>query len=114
MQEQLRQLLSSKGVNMDDVSYGFHWPPFNSIDHLHMHAIAPASKMRFTAKIVFKPINLWFCTVRMTKKKIKIYGIYWHNNEKNHSFISFIDGICVVEAETSKLIWKNSFVISQY
>lgn len=70
MQEQLRQLLSSKGVNLDDVSYGFHWPPFTSIDHLHMHAIAPVSKMRIISKIIFKPINLWYCTVYMTKNTL--------------------------------------------
>lgn len=63
MQTELRNLLSTKNVNLDDVSYGFHWPPFTSIDHLHMHAIAPASKMRFVARQVFKPINMWYCSV---------------------------------------------------
>lgn len=63
MQNELRNLLNTKDVNLDDVSYGFHWPPFTSIDHLHMHAIAPASKMGFIARQVFKPINMWYCTV---------------------------------------------------
>lgn len=63
MQEQLRILLTEKNVNLDDVSYGFHWPPFTSIDHLHMHAIAPASKMGFIGRLIFKPINIWYCTV---------------------------------------------------
>lgn len=64
MQNELRNLLGTKNVNLDDVSYGFHWPPFTSIDHLHMHAIAPASKMGFFARLVFKPINMWYCSVR--------------------------------------------------
>lgn len=64
MQNELRNLLNTKNVNLDDVSYGFHWPPFTSIDHLHMHAIAPASKMGFVQRLVFKPINMWYCTVR--------------------------------------------------
>lgn len=64
MQNELRNLLGTKNVNLEDVSYGFHWPPFTSIDHLHMHAIAPASKMGFFARLVFKPINMWYCSVR--------------------------------------------------
>lgn len=63
MKAELTNLLKDKNVNLDDVSYGFHWPPFTSIDHLHMHAIAPASKMSFFARQVFKPINMWYCTV---------------------------------------------------
>lgn len=63
MQNELRNLFSTKNVNLDDVSYGFHWPPFTSISHLHMHGIAPASKMGFIARQVFKPINMWYCTV---------------------------------------------------
>lgn len=65
MQNELRNLLSTKDVNVDDISFGFHWPPFISIDHLHMHAIAPASKMGFFARLVFKPINMWYCSVSL-------------------------------------------------
>lgn len=64
MQNELRNLIQSKNMNIDDISYGFHWPPFTSIDHLHMHAIAPASKMGFISRQVFKPINIWYCSVR--------------------------------------------------
>lgn len=63
MQEQLGNLLKEKNVDLNDVSYGFHWPPFISISHLHMHAIAPASKMRFTARISYMPIDMWYCSV---------------------------------------------------
>lgn len=104
MQEQLRQLLSSKGVNMDDVSYGFHWPPFTSIDHLHMHAIAPVSEMRFIAKIVFKPINLWYCTVCMTKKQLTFLSLIGIKRRKTSFHSIYTAGICVVEAETSQLM----------
>lgn len=63
MQDQLKELLRSKGVDLEDVSYGFHWPPFVSVKHLHMHAIAPMSKMSFISRLVFKPINMWYCSV---------------------------------------------------
>ncbi|XP_055322194.1 adenosine 5'-monophosphoramidase HINT3-like [Sitodiplosis mosellana] len=71
MQNELRNLLSVKNVNLDDVSYGFHWPPFTSIDHLHMHAIAPVSKMGFVQRLVFKPINMWYCTPEYVLSKLK-------------------------------------------
>lgn len=66
MQNQLRELIRKKGVVLSDVSYGFHWPPFLSVRHLHMHAIAPASRMSFVSKYVFKPINIWYRTVSIS------------------------------------------------
>lgn len=69
MQNELRNLFSTKNVNLDDISYGFHWPPFTSITHLHMHGIAPASKMGFIARQIFKPINMWYCTVSLLERK---------------------------------------------
>eukprot|EP00127_Corallochytrium_limacisporum_P006363 Clim_evm74s225 gene=Clim_evmTU74s225 len=35
-----KQCLTDRGAPADDHRLGFHIPPFNSIDHLHMHAIA--------------------------------------------------------------------------
>lgn len=76
MKEQLAGFLSELNVNLDDVSYGFHWPPCTSIDHLHMHAIAPASKMGFVARLIFKPINMWYCSVSNAKICGKIDNSY--------------------------------------
>lgn len=63
MHIQLRELIRKKGVVLSDVSYGFHWPPFVSVRHLHMHAIAPASRMSFVSRCIFKPANIWYRTV---------------------------------------------------
>eukprot|EP00121_Abeoforma_whisleri_P004405 Awhi_evm1s3981 len=41
---------------------GFHWPPFNSIDHLHLHVIGPESTMSFFGKLEFKVGTLWYKT----------------------------------------------------
>jgi len=44
--------------------FGFHWPPFHSVHHLHLHAIAPRDQMGFIGKIIFRPDSFWFVSVR--------------------------------------------------
>lgn len=63
MQNQLRDLMQSKGVDLNDVSYGFHYPPFVSVKHLHMHGIGPISKMGLISRIIFARTNMWYCSV---------------------------------------------------
>uniref|UniRef100_A0A8D9BG16 Adenosine 5'-monophosphoramidase HINT3 n=2 Tax=Cacopsylla melanoneura TaxID=428564 RepID=A0A8D9BG16_9HEMI len=57
-----KRLMQEQGIPLDDVRYGFHWPPFYSIGHLHLHVIAPVSEMSFLSKLVFKPNTWWFVT----------------------------------------------------
>lgn len=66
MRQQLEELFRSKGLtDPKDVSYGFHWPPFISVKHLHLHGIGPVSKMSFIKRyLVFQPNNLWYRSVR--------------------------------------------------
>lgn len=66
-----KRILSEKGVNMNDVLMGFHWPPFNTVSHLHLHLIAPASEMSFIHRQMFKPNSFWFVGV-------SIYEIIWY------------------------------------
>ncbi|XP_076801337.1 adenosine 5'-monophosphoramidase HINT3-like [Clavelina lepadiformis] len=42
-----------------DARYGFHFPPFISIEHLHLHVICPASSMNFTHTNLFRE-NTWY------------------------------------------------------
>jgi diadenosine tetraphosphate (Ap4A) HIT family hydrolase len=35
-----------------DFIFCFHIPPFNSVDHLHMHVLAPATKMNFVYRYI--------------------------------------------------------------
>ncbi|KAH6921560.1 hypothetical protein HPB50_002225 [Hyalomma asiaticum] len=42
---------------------GFHWPPFTSISHLHLHVIAPVADMSMLARVIFMPGTPWFCLV---------------------------------------------------
>lgn len=55
-----KQVLTEKGADLSDVRFGFHWPPFNSIQHLHLHAISPASSMSFVSSLIFRPDSWWF------------------------------------------------------
>lgn len=40
--------------------FGYHWPPFNAINHLHLHAIGETSTMGFVAKGIFWSGSPWF------------------------------------------------------
>lgn len=54
------EFLSQMGGSVDEARLGFHWPPFNSISHLHLHVISPVKNMGFISGLVFKPNSYWF------------------------------------------------------
>merc|ERR1711911_424092 len=54
------ELVMKNGGDLSDCRMGFHWPPFNSISHLHLHVIFPASKMGFIGRIIFRPDTFYF------------------------------------------------------
>uniref|UniRef100_A0A671U8M2 Histidine triad nucleotide-binding protein 3-like n=1 Tax=Sparus aurata TaxID=8175 RepID=A0A671U8M2_SPAAU len=56
-------LEKNKVSNLDDVRFGFHIPPFSSVPHLHLHALAPASTMGFKSQLHYGPQSHWFITV---------------------------------------------------
>ncbi|XP_038583421.1 histidine triad nucleotide-binding protein 3-like isoform X3 [Micropterus salmoides] len=59
----MRILEKNKVSDLDDVRMGFHLPPFSSVPHLHLHALAPASKMNFRSLLHYGPQSHWFITV---------------------------------------------------
>lgn len=65
MEQELRNLYADENVSPENISLGFHWPPFISVPHLHMHGLAPTNEMNFLARWIFKPINYWFRTVHL-------------------------------------------------
>ncbi|XP_061560868.1 adenosine 5'-monophosphoramidase HINT3-like isoform X2 [Phycodurus eques] len=56
-------LEKNKVRDLTDIRLGFHVPPFSSVPHLHLHALAPASKMNESSQRRYGPRSHWFITV---------------------------------------------------
>ncbi|GBP13561.1 Histidine triad nucleotide-binding protein 3 [Eumeta japonica] len=48
-----KDMLSKNNFSISNARFGYHWPPFRSVKHLHLHAIAPESEMGYIAKMIF-------------------------------------------------------------
>ena len=57
-----KNAITNSVTDSEDVLYGYHWPPFNSIQHLHLHVIYPRSQMGFFARQIYRPNSFWFVT----------------------------------------------------
>ena len=60
MVDTAERVLREQNADMSDIRLGFHWPPFHSVSHLHLHAISPTSDMGLMARMIFKPNSWWF------------------------------------------------------
>ena len=45
------------------IRMGFHWPPFNSIKHLHLHVIFPETSISIVGRLIYRPGSFYFATV---------------------------------------------------
>ncbi|KAH9491852.1 Histidine triad nucleotide-binding protein 3 [Bulinus truncatus] len=66
-----KEFLAKEGGSLDDARLGFHWPPFNSISHLHLHVISPVKNIRFIGSLIYKPNSLWFVTPDWLIERLK-------------------------------------------
>ncbi|KAG7509421.1 histidine triad nucleotide-binding protein 3-like [Solea senegalensis] len=70
----MKMLEKNKVCDLDDVRLGFHLPPFSSVPHLHLHALAPASQMVFRSQLHYGPKSHWFITVDKVLSQLKTQG----------------------------------------
>ena len=61
-------IANQKGFEKSSIRTGFHWPPFNTVNHLHLHVISPIEDMGTLHRIMFKPDSYWFVSVRRSFK----------------------------------------------
>ncbi|KAM4579825.1 adenosine 5'-monophosphoramidase HINT3 isoform 1-T1 [Odontesthes bonariensis] len=58
-----KEILQRNNVtDLADVRFGFHWPPFCSVAHLHLHVLAPASQMGLMSRLFYRLNSYWFVT----------------------------------------------------
>ncbi|XP_031177591.1 histidine triad nucleotide-binding protein 3-like isoform X1 [Sander lucioperca] len=75
MEKMGRSILEKNKVsNLNDVRMGFHVPPFSSVPHLHLHALAPASTMNFKSQLRYGPQSHWFIPVNKVLSQLKTRG----------------------------------------
>ncbi|XP_057651378.1 adenosine 5'-monophosphoramidase HINT3-like isoform X2 [Diorhabda carinulata] len=70
MKEIGNRLLELNGGDSKDARLGFHCPPYNTVDHLHLHVISPVSEMEPYYQQVFQPHLLCFLLVDDVLKKL--------------------------------------------
>ena len=56
--------------NIENSQYSFHVPPYNSIDHLHLHAIGNRSSMTFAGALKYAEGTFYCWSVDQTIKRI--------------------------------------------
>lgn len=56
-------LAKENQTDVNEISLGFHLPPFNSVKHLHLHGISPKSEMTFLSRWMFRENSFWYKSV---------------------------------------------------
>ncbi|XP_070149727.1 adenosine 5'-monophosphoramidase HINT3 [Polyergus mexicanus] len=65
-------IISEKlNINPASTRTGFHWPPFNTVNHLHLHVISPIEKMTVIKKMMFKSSSFWFVSTDYVKSRLE-------------------------------------------
>ncbi|XP_028996817.1 adenosine 5'-monophosphoramidase HINT3-like [Betta splendens] len=72
MAEMGKAVLHDQGItDMTDIRMGFHQPPFISVNHLHLHVLAPVSQISKYMAYKFTPETCPFVTEESLRKRLK-------------------------------------------
>lgn len=76
MEQVARAVLKEQGAasGPDEARTGFHWPPFQSLKHLHMHVLAPVASLGFFSQISFMPDSWCFVTTPWLLDRLRGIG----------------------------------------
>ncbi|XP_033208922.1 histidine triad nucleotide-binding protein 3-like [Belonocnema kinseyi] len=71
MVETVDVLVNQQGFEKSSTRTGFHWPPFNTVNHLHLHVISPIESMGIIGRMMFKPDSFWFVNTDYVKSRFQ-------------------------------------------
>ncbi|XP_063054789.1 histidine triad nucleotide-binding protein 3 [Engraulis encrasicolus] len=75
MVEMGKEILQKNNItDLEDVRFGFHWPPFCSVSHLHLHVLAPVSQMGFISRQFYRLNSYWFITAEQLIQRLNSLG----------------------------------------
>ncbi|XP_015919648.2 adenosine 5'-monophosphoramidase HINT3 [Parasteatoda tepidariorum] len=66
-----QSILEKESASIENVRFGFHLPPFNSIAHLHLHVISSVDEMGFLSRLIFRPDSYWFMTANTLLERLE-------------------------------------------
>ncbi|XP_043677935.1 histidine triad nucleotide-binding protein 3 [Vespula pensylvanica] len=64
-------VMQKQGFDMNSTRTGFHWPPFNTVNHLHLHLISPVENMSIVKRMVFKLDTPWFVSTDYVRSRLQ-------------------------------------------
>ncbi|KAK0086818.1 hypothetical protein PV325_002459 [Microctonus aethiopoides] len=64
-------IAAQQGLDLASTRTGFHWPPFTTISHLHLHVIYPVENMSYLKRQMFKVNSFWFVSTDYVKSRFK-------------------------------------------
>lgn len=64
-------VMQKQNLKPESTRTGFHWPPFNTVHHLHLHVICPLEEMNFFRKRMFMPDSYWFVSTDYVRSYIQ-------------------------------------------
>ncbi|KAK0163065.1 hypothetical protein PV327_006776 [Microctonus hyperodae] len=64
-------IAAQQGLDLASTRTGFHWPPFTTISHLHLHVIYPVENMSYLKRQMFRVNSFWFVSTDYVKFRFK-------------------------------------------